>query len=70
MGVVWQGPVGSAGVVDLGELIEQGLQLGEGGGLSGLGAEPLLEGLLEPLDFALGLGMVRLAVLLGDVAFS
>ena len=44
-GAVGQGPVGPVGVVDLDELIEQGLQLGEGGGLSGLGAEPLLEGL-------------------------
>ena len=57
-------------VVDLGEGVEQGLQLGEGSGLSGLGAEPLLEGLLEPLDLALGLGMVRLAVLLRDVELA
>ena len=34
---VRQGPVRSAGVVDLDELTEQGLQLGEGDGLSGLG---------------------------------
>ena len=47
-------------------LVEEGLELGEGGGLEGLGAEPLLQGLLEPLDFALGLRVVRLAVLLPD----
>jgi hypothetical protein len=67
---VRQGPVRAVVVVGLDELIEQGLQLGEGGGLSGLGADPLLEGLLEPFDFALGLRMVGLAVLLRDVAFS
>ena len=59
-----------AGVVELDELIEQGLQLGEGGGLLGLGSEPFFEGLLEPFDFALGLRVVGLAVLLRDVAFS
>jgi hypothetical protein len=31
-----------------------------------LGAEPVLEGLLEPLYLSLGLGMVRLSVLLPD----
>ena len=44
---------------------QQCLQLGEGGRRLA-GREPFLEGLLEPLDLALGLGMVRLAVLLGD----
>ena len=68
--VVRQGPVRPAGVVDLDELIGQGLQLGEGGGLSGLGAESFLEGLLESFDLALGLRVVRLAVLLRDVALS
>jgi hypothetical protein len=38
-----QGPVRPLVVVDGGELVEQGLQLGEGGGLDGLGGEPLLE---------------------------
>jgi hypothetical protein len=42
----------------------QRLQLGEGGGLAGLGGQPLLQGLPEPLHLALGLGVVRLAVLL------
>ena len=42
-------------VVNRGEGVEEGLQLGEGGGLLGLGAEPFFEGLLEPFDFALGL---------------
>jgi hypothetical protein len=59
--------VRSAGVVDLDELIKQGLQLGEGGGLLWLGAEPLLEGLLESFDLALGLRVVGLAVVLRDV---
>ena len=65
-GPVRQGAVRPAAVVDGGEGVEQGLELGEGGGLGGLGAEPVLEGLLEPLDFALGLRVVRLAVLLRD----
>jgi hypothetical protein len=51
-------------VVIAGELIEQGLELGEAGGLPGLGGQPFLQGLPEPLDLALGLGVVRLAVLL------
>ena len=38
----------------------------EGGGLVRLGAEPVFHRLLEPLDLALGLGVVRLAVLLLD----
>ena len=63
-GPVGQGPVRPGGVIRAGEGIEQGLQLGEGGGLGLLGGEPFLHRLLEPLDFALGLGMVRLAVLL------
>jgi hypothetical protein len=32
----------------------------------GPGGQPFLQGLLEPLDLALGLGVVRAAVLLGD----
>jgi hypothetical protein len=53
-------------VVDACEDVELGLELGEGGGLAGLGAEPLLHGLLEAFRLALGLGVVRLAVLLLD----
>ena len=49
----------AAVVVLVGEGVEQGLQLGQGGGLGGLGAEPLFEGLLEPFDFAAGAGVVR-----------
>jgi hypothetical protein len=57
---------GTLGVLDVGEGVQQGLELGEGGGLARLGAEPVLHGVLESFGFALGLGMVRLAVLLGD----
>jgi len=31
-------------VVDAGEGVQEGLELGDGGGLGGLGAEPVLEG--------------------------
>jgi hypothetical protein len=54
-----------AGVDDC-ERAELGLQLGEGGRLGRLGSQPVLQGLLEALDFALGLGVIRLAVLLRD----
>ena len=52
-------------VVVGGELVEQGL---EGGEVlrGGPGMEPLLEGPVETLDLALGLGVVRGAVLLRD----
>jgi hypothetical protein len=53
------------GVAGGGEGVELGLQFGEGRG-GGLGAEPFLQGLLEPLDFALGLGVAGPAVFLGD----
>jgi hypothetical protein len=56
----------AGGVVDAGQGAEQGLELGEGGGLARLGAEPVLHGLLEPPGLALGLGVARLAVLLPD----
>ena len=52
------------GVVVRGELIEQCLELGEAGRLGLLGGGPFLEGLLGSLGLALGLGVVRLAVLL------
>jgi hypothetical protein len=51
---------------DGGEGVQQGLGLGKGQGLGWLGAEPVLHRLLEPLDLALGLGVVRLAVFLPD----
>ena len=53
------------GVVVGGEGVELGLELGQGG-CRGLGGQPFLQGLLESLDFALGLGVVRAAVLLLD----
>ena len=62
---VRQGPVGAAGVVVSGEGIQQSLELGEVSGPV-LGGEPFLQGLPEPLDLALGLGVVRPAVLLPD----
>ncbi len=65
-GLLGQGPVRAFGVVGAGERVEQGLELGGRGGLRVLGAEPFLGRLLEPLDLALGLWMVRLAVFLGD----
>ena len=65
-GPVRQGAVRPGGVVEAGELVEEGLQAGQVSGLGGLGAEPFLEGLLEPFDLALGLGVVGLAVLLPD----
>src|SRR5580700_797780 len=64
-GPVRQGSVGPAGVVVGGEGIQEGLELGEGGGLVWLGGQPSVQGLPEPLDLALGLRVVRAAVLLG-----
>jgi hypothetical protein len=61
---LWQGAVRAAVVVLAGERVELGLELGEVRGLGWLGAEPFLECLLESLDLALGLGVVRLPVLL------
>ncbi len=57
---------GAAGrwLYSLGEGVEQGLELGDGGGLVGLGGEPLLHGLLEPFDLAAGGGVVGAGVLL------
>jgi hypothetical protein len=43
-------------VVVVGELVEQCLELGQGGG--GMGCEPFLLGLVETLDLAAGLRMV------------
>ena len=67
-GAVGQGAVRAVVVVLVGELVEQGLQLGDGGGLVGLGAQPLLHRLLEPFDLAAGGGVVRSGVLLDDVS--
>src|SRR6202012_6104871 len=58
-------PAGAALVVKLAEGIELGLQASQGG--SGrLRGEPAFLGLVEPFDFALGLGVERVPVLLGD----
>ena len=72
-----QGPVGLAGdravhcpagavlVVVLAEDVELALQVAQGGG-GRLPGQPAFLGLVESFDLALGLGMERLAVLLGD----
>src|SRR6202167_3120082 len=65
-GAAGERAVRALGVIGAGEGVEQGLKVSEGGRLSGLGAEPVLHGLLEPLGLSLGLGVVRLAVLLLD----
>jgi hypothetical protein len=65
-GPVLEGAVRPLVVVVAGEGVQQGLQVGEGGGLGVLGGQPFLQGLPEPLHFALGLGVVRLPVLLRD----
>ena len=57
--------MGALGVVDDGEVVEQGLHGGHGGG-SGSASQPALEGLVEAFNFALGLGMSGVAVFLGD----
>ena len=61
-----QGAVGPVVVVLAPEGVEEGLQVGQGRWLGGLPGEPGLQGLLEAFDFALGLGVVAAAVLLGD----
>jgi hypothetical protein len=53
-------------VVLVGDGVEQCLQRGDRGGLLRLGAEPLLQGLLEPFDLAAGGGVAGAGVLLGD----
>jgi hypothetical protein len=63
---VWQAAVRPLVVVVGGEGVQGSLELGEGGGLAGLGGEPFLQGLPEPLGLPLGLGVVRLAVFLPD----
>ena len=69
-GAVGQGPVRPLVVVGRGELVEQGLQVGDGGGLVGLGAPPVLHRLLEPLHLAAGRGVVGASVLLRHVPAS
>ena len=60
-----QRPVRPEVVVDATEAVELGLQVGQGG-RGGLSCQPALLGLVEALDFSLGLRMVGMAVLLGD----
>ena len=52
-------------VVDPGEGVQLGLQAGEGGG-GWLLEQPVLQGLLESFDLALGLRVTGPPVLLGD----
>ncbi len=54
-------------VVGVDEPVDESLQLGEGGGLVGLGTQPVLHRLLEAFDLAAGGGVVGGGVLLGDV---
>ena len=60
-----EGAVGSLGVVDDGEVVQQGLHCGDSGG-AGSRRQPAFEGLVEAFDFALGLGVFGVAVFLGD----
>jgi hypothetical protein len=53
-------------VVVVDEVFEQCLELGDGGGLVGSGAEPAFEGLVEAFDFAAGGGVSGPGVLLVD----
>ena len=73
-GAFSQGSVRPGVVVGGGERVELGLQCAQGTGRwlgaqgtgRWLGAQPLLHGLLEALDLALGLGVVGASVLLVD----
>jgi hypothetical protein len=56
-GAAVQGAVRPAAVVVDNKGVAGGLQLGDRGGLLRLGPEPLLQGLLEPFDFAAGGGV-------------
>ena len=55
-------------VVFVAELVEERLEIGEGARLEGLGAQPFLHRLLEPLGLAAGGRVVWSGVLLDDVA--
>ena len=52
-GSAWVGAVGSLGVVDGAEGVEQGLEFGQGA-RSGSGGEPAFEGLVEAFRLCLG----------------
>nr|WP_282826564.1 hypothetical protein [Gulosibacter sediminis] len=64
-GVPGEGSVGSAFVVMLAKRGQLGLEFVGGAG-AGPGREPLFQGLVEAIDFALGLWVVRGAVILSD----
>ena len=64
-GSAGEGAVGSVVVVELDEVVEQGLEVGEGLGW-GLFGEPAFEGLLEALYLPAGGGVVGAGVLLAD----
>ena len=66
-GAVRQRPVGAVVVAGVDEAVDEGLQVGDGGGLIGLRAQPFLHRLLEPFDLAAGGGVVGRGVLLGHV---
>jgi len=66
-GAVWQGPVRAVVVASVAEAVQEGLQVGEGGRLVGLGARPVLDRLLEAFDCAAGGGVVAGGVVLLDV---
>jgi hypothetical protein len=53
-------------VVKVAEAVKLGLEVGQGGG-GGLSGQPAFLGLVESFDLALGLRVVRRAILLGDV---
>ena len=64
--LVGQGAVRPGVVVGAGERVEEGLQLGDRGGLIALRGEPLFQGLLEAFDFPAGGRVVGPGVLLDD----
>jgi hypothetical protein len=53
-------------VVLVAEAVQERLELGDRAWLDGLGAEPLLHRLLEPLGLPTGGGVAGSGVLLGD----
>ena len=64
-GAAVQSSMRSVFVVVLGERVELPLELLDGDG-GGSGLKPALQGLVEPLDLALGLGVAGRSVLLAD----
>src|SRR4051794_11897912 len=62
--------MGSPVVVALDEDVEQCLELGDSGGLCGVGAQPLFEGLVGAFDLPAGGGVIGSRVLLADTECS